>query len=137
MYTISRQFSFCYGHRLSAYNGKCAHPHGHNGKVRIYLQKASLDSLGMVADFNELKNSIGCWIDEHLDHRMILQSGDPLIAALFELDEPVYVMPEAPTAENLAKLIYCQAAQLGLPVSKVKFWETENCSAAFAAADTL
>jgi 6-pyruvoyltetrahydropterin/6-carboxytetrahydropterin synthase len=117
---------------LLEYDGKCAHLHGHNGKVKIYLQSEILNPLGMVADFNEIKNCIGRWIEEHLDHRMILQDGDPLIAVLRGQNEPVFVTPEKPTAENMAKLIYGQAEQLGLPVSKVKFWETEKCCADYA-----
>ena len=31
MYRVYKDIHFCYGHRLLDYDGKCAHPHGHNG----------------------------------------------------------------------------------------------------------
>jgi 6-pyruvoyltetrahydropterin/6-carboxytetrahydropterin synthase len=131
MFTISRQFTFCYGHRLLHHSGKCAHLHGHNGKVNINLCESQLNPQGMVADFIDLKNSIGAWIENTLDHHMILESHDPLAEVLQEYGEPVLVLPVEPTAENLAKLIYEQAETLGLPVYVVSFWETETCAAEY------
>ncbi|MBI3326298.1 MAG: 6-carboxytetrahydropterin synthase, partial [Nitrospinae bacterium] len=37
MYKITKELHFCYGHRLMDYQGQCAHPHGHNGKIEIRL----------------------------------------------------------------------------------------------------
>ena len=131
MFTISRQFTFCYGHRLLNHSGKCANLHGHNGVVKIELQNSQLNPQGMVVDFIDVKNSIGKWIKETLDHRLILEECDPLTKILREHGESVLVLPAEPTAENLAKLIYEQAEQFGLPVCAVTFWETEKCAAEY------
>ena len=131
MFTISRQFTFCYGHRLRNHAGKCANLHGHNGTVKIELRTNQLNPQGMVADFTDIKNSIGEWIETTLDHRLILQETDPLAALLREHGEMVLTLPVEPTAENLAKLIYEQAEKLGLPVCAVSFWETEKCAAVY------
>ncbi len=131
MYTVSREFSFCYGHRLLNHGGKCAHPHGHNGTVVISLGNERLGTDGMVVDFAELKRTIGRWIEDHLDHRMILQRGDPLVDVLGEMDEPMYLMEEKPTAENLARLIFGKSEEFGFPVRSVIFRETEKCSAEY------
>lgn len=131
MFTISRKFTFCYGHRLLHHAGKCVHLHGHNGTVQIDLRKEQLNSQGMVADFTDIKNSIGQWIDNTLDHRTILEEHDPLVQTLREHGEPVFVLPSEPTAENIAKLIFDQAEKLGLPVCAVSFWETEQCAAEY------
>src|SRR5262245_35602276 len=77
MYRITRELHFCYGHRLLDYDGKCSHLHGHNGVVVLTLEAPSLDALGMVADFQVLRSSLGQWLDETLDHRMILRQDDP------------------------------------------------------------
>ena len=132
MFTVTREFHFCYGHRLLNYNGKCAHLHGHNGKIEITLAKNELDELGMVMDFGDLKASIGSWIDEHLDHRMILAKDDPLADLLIRSGEPVYLLDVNPTAENLARLIFEQVQSLGFPVTKVKFRETDQCVASYS-----
>ena len=132
MFTISRQFAFCYAHRLQGHTGKCAHLHGHNGTVKIALRNGQLDSQGMVADFADVKNSIGEWIEQTLDHRTILAESDPLANLLREYGEPILTLPTEPTAENLARLIYEQAEKFGLPVAAVTIWETEKCAAEFA-----
>jgi 6-pyruvoyltetrahydropterin/6-carboxytetrahydropterin synthase len=131
MFIISRQFTFCYGHRLLHHPGKCASLHGHNGTVKVELRNSQLNPQGMVTDFMEIKNSIGEWIENTLDHRMILDHRDPLVKILREQGETLLVLPVEPTAENLAKLIYEQAEKLGLPVCSVSFWETENCVAEY------
>ena len=72
MYRISREIHFCYGHRLMNYDGKCRYLHGHNGRAVITLSAPQLDGLGMVLDFARLKRVVGGWIDEVLDHKMLL-----------------------------------------------------------------
>jgi len=127
MFAISRQFTFCYGHRLQGHAGKCANLHGHNGTVRIDLRNDQLNLQGMVADFIDLKNTIGEWIETTLDHRLILQESDPLVDVLRKHCESVLTLPFEPTAENLAKIIYEKAEDFGLPVYAVSVWETEKC----------
>ena len=131
VFTISRQFTFCYAHRLQGHPGKCANLHGHNGMVKIELQSKQLNSQGMVADFGDVKNLIGNWIENTLDHRTILKEGDPLVCVLREHGEPILTLPVEPTVENLTKLIYEQTEQFGLPILSVALWETEKCSAEY------
>ncbi|MHB1035163.1 MAG: 6-pyruvoyl trahydropterin synthase family protein [Pirellulales bacterium] len=131
MYQVSREIDFCYGHRLLDYDGKCRHLHGHNARVLITLESSELDSRGMVLDFSEIKRVVSGWIDENLDHRMILQRQDPAIAALAELGEPMYLLDANPTAENIARLIFDFAAARGFPIVEVRLWETPNCFATY------
>src|SRR5687767_13258872 len=126
MFSVTRELTFCYGHRLLEYDGKCRHLHGHNGRVAITLSTAALDRLGMVVDFTLLKRVVGGWIDEQLDHKMLLHRDDPALAFLRQQNEPVFVMDANPTAENIAKLIFDYAASQGFPVVEVKLWETES-----------
>ena len=73
MYKVHKDIHFCYGHRLLNYDGKCAHPHGHNGKIEIELESDTLDERGMVFDFGDMKEIIQRWVDKELDHKMILK----------------------------------------------------------------
>lgn len=123
-YVVTKVIDFCYGHRLLGYTGKCQHLHGHNGRIEIDIQSSELDPLGMVVDFGEIKRAIKGWVDENLDHRMILCWKDPIVPILKEMNEPMYLMDDNPTAENIAKHIFKHAVASGFKVAEVRFWET-------------
>ncbi len=131
MFRVTKEFHFCYGHRLLGYNGKCRNLHGHNGKAVICLESAELDRLGMVVDFSEIKRVLGRWIDDTLDHRMLLHRDDPVIPELRRQGEPFVALGVNPTAENIARLIFDHAIGTGLPVVEVTLWETENAFATY------
>jgi 6-pyruvoyltetrahydropterin/6-carboxytetrahydropterin synthase len=131
MFRVTREISFCYGHRLLNYDGKCRHLHGHNGRAVLTLEAPQLDRLGMVMDFSEIKRIISTWIDETLDHRMLLHRDDPALPFLRQHGEPVFVMDVNPTAENIAKVIFDQARAQGLPVVEVRLWETDTSCATY------
>jgi 6-pyruvoyltetrahydropterin/6-carboxytetrahydropterin synthase len=133
MFRVTREIRFCYGHRLLNYNGKCRHLHGHNGKAVVTLEAPQLDRLGMVVDFTHIKSLLQTWIDETLDHKMILHRDDPVLPELRRQNEPVVVVDVNPTAENIAKLIYDQAVALGLPVIEVTLWESDHSYATYRA----
>ena len=132
MYRVTREINFCYGHRLLNYDGKCRHLHGHNGRAIITLAAPDLDPLGMVMDFSHIKRVVSAWIDETLDHKMLLHEDDPVLPLLRQQGEPVYVLSVNPTAENIARLIYDFIAAQGFPVIEVQLWETENCHATYS-----
>lgn len=133
MFQVTREIDFCYGHRLLNYEGKCKYLHGHNGRAVITLEAEGLDHRGMVLDFSDIKRVVATWIDNTLDHRMILNRNDPAIAALEKLGEPMHLIDANPTAENIARLIYEFTADHGFPVVDVKLWETPNCFATYRA----
>src|SRR4051812_23936998 len=131
MFSVTKELRFCYGHRLLDYDGKCRHLHGHNGRAEITLQAATLDRLGMVIDFSKLKQVVGSWIDEALDHRMLLHKDDPALPFLRGQGEPVVVLDVNPTAENIARLIFDFTRAQGFPVTEVKLWETDSAFACY------
>lgn len=131
MFRVSRQIDFCYGHRLLNYQGKCRFLHGHNGRAVIGLSADRLDELGMVIDFSQIKTVVSQWIDQNLDHRMLLHRDDPLVSTLQEMQEPLFLLDVNPTAENIAKLIYDFARSQGFPVDRVDLWETRSCYATY------
>ena len=90
LWKISKEFEFCYGHRVwsqtlnteFSLDGclKCRHLHGHQGKILVYLEASELND-GMVTDFKHL-NWFKQFIDNVLDHKFILDINDPLFGTL-------------------------------------------------------
>ena len=130
-FRVSREINFCYGHRLLNYAGKCRYLHGHNGRAIITIESQTLDERGMVLDFTEIKQVVSSWIDDNLDHRMLLHQSDPVVSILRGLGEPLFLMDENPTAENIAKLIYEFTASRGFPIVECRLWETPKCYATY------
>ncbi len=133
MYSVAKRIDFCYGHRLLDYDGVCRHLHGHNAVAEIEVDAAALDGRNMVVDFRDIKRVVKAWLDEHLDHKMILRQDDPMVPMLQSLGEPVFLIDSNPTAERLARLIFETCRQLQLPVVCVTLWETPTSWASYRA----
>ena len=89
------------------YDGKCRWLHGHNYVMKVGLSDSNLDDRGFVRDFGEVKKEIKEFIDEHIDHGMILNSLDyEWIDILRKKENRVYTIEGNPTAENMAKHFY-------------------------------
>ena len=131
LYRITKAIDFCYGHRLIDYAGKCRYLHGHNGRLEVDIDAEALDNMGMVADFGDVRDLVKGWIDEHIDHRMVLSRLDPLVPLLVESGEPVYLLDENPTAENLARHIFEKVLEQGMTLSEVRLWETPTSLATY------
>ena len=87
--------------------------------------------MGMVVDFGDVRDLVKRWVDLNIDHRMVLWSRDPLAAVLIDMGEPVYVLDENPTAENLARHIFLRVSERGLRLSEVRLWETPSSCATY------
>lgn len=123
------------GHRVPLHGGKCRTPHGHRYAAEITVS-GSLAEEGYVLDFADIKEKVGGWIDEHLDHTTAYQRGDQLMEAFAVINakaglKPFFAMESAPTAETIAERIGREAIMLlaGFRVCRVVVWETPNCSA--------
>jgi len=131
MYAVTKEIHFCYGHRLLNHQGKCRHLHGHNATAVIRLEASELDEMGMVCDFSDIGGYVKSWINDNLDHNMLLHEADPVLPGLQMAGERVFVMPANPTAENIAKLIFDQVAAGGFPVVEVSIYETDSALASY------
>jgi len=114
MFRVTQELRFCYGHRLLGHPGKCARLHGHNARVFLVLEQRARR-----------------YLDEALDHRMLLQQGDPACAALAGIGETFVALEVPPTAENLAKLIFEQLLRAGLPLAEVRLEEQPGSTASY------
>lgn len=139
MILITRKFEFDAGHRIVGHESKCKFLHGHRYVAEITFQAPKLDALGRVRDFGELKKEIGSWIDDNLDHNMILFNQDPILnfgdADILRIcGRSPFIVPFNPTAENLSKFLFEESQRIvseiwhePLVVEAVKLFETPNC----------
>ena len=122
MFQVSVDESFSSGHALRGYRGKCENVHGHNYKVRIVLEGPSLDSIGLLLDFTQLKRVIRELI-AGVDHRFLNDQ------APFDVINP--------SAENLARYFYEEISRQlpampeGARLARVTIWETDTTSATY------
>jgi len=119
MYEISLDADFAAAHCLRGYQGDCERLHGHNWRVRVTVEGARLDGLGMVMDFRDLKAALSGVLKE-FDH-----------VFLNDLERFREVNP---TTENLARIIAEEiAARLpdGVRVAAVTAWESPRCRATY------
>lgn len=137
MKTCTRRLQWCMGHRVYGHENKCGHLHGHNYVGFFTAGAPNLDPKGRVVDFSVLKARIGGWIDDNWDHGFVLWEKDPALPMIRECpDVPggqqlIYIMPNNPTAENLAHYlgtVVCPKLLqgLGIAVTKIVLYETEN-----------
>lgn len=124
MFEIEIDGGFSAAHSLKLYDGSYEPRHGHDWKVRLKFQSERLDSMGVVADFEQLKPVLkgivteldGCMVNDHPDFT----------------DEKIN-----PSTENIARWIHSRVARK-LPNEKDKLvsvtvWETPDASATYRA----
>lgn len=119
MLSITKRFTFCYGHRLPGYPGKCSNQHGHNSILEIEVTGlVSPDGpyKGMIFDFGDLKGFVEKQVIEILDHHYLND-----------------VFPESfqPTAENLVlwirgRLVEGLFSLARLELIRVRLYETDT-----------
>ncbi len=119
MFTVFKDYTFSAGHAIRGHQGGCQNLHGHNYRVRVHVSSATLDELGMVIDFADLKRIV----DEVLgpfDHRVIN-------------DLPPFDRRNT-TAELLAEFAWEELSKrlpAGRSVRRVEVWETETSCAIY------
>ena len=135
---ITRKLEIDAGHRLMRHDGKCKNLHGHRYVFELTLEADALDEVGRVVDFGVVKAVVGKWLDDTFDHGFIVESGDPISSAIQADGTKLVVLDCAPSAENLARVVFENAVRLlsvhgeGLRVVRVRCHETPNCSADYA-----
>lgn len=155
MITANRCHDISLGHRVVGHEGKCRHLHGHNYRIHFKCvadaETSSLDDIGRVIDFSEIKSKLCMWLEDNWDHKFLAWEKDRLIEAIYnEADNlPVYrddfialresfvSVPFNPTAENIAKYLVevigpQQLKGTGIILIEVIVEETAKCSATFS-----
>ena len=156
--TITRLIRFSAAHRLVGHEGKCRHLHGHNYRVELSVApRSELDDVGRVVDFDVIDETVGKWVDDNLDHRLLLWEEDPMTSLVVsrsqlddmhdrgegdaahdveaDLDWSIVPVPFNPTAENLARFLVDVAQHeldrvgAGVDVINARVWETDKAFA--------
>ena len=132
--TCTRIFGIDVGHRVMRHESKCAHVHGHRYGIEVTCAAPALDAVGRVVDFSVVKQVVGTWLDDNLDHGYAHHPDDPVGVYLHGQGQKTFAMPAEygePTAENMARLVGAVAGHLlaghGIRVARVRVYETPNC----------
>ena len=130
MHLIRIEIIFDSGHRLLDYEGKCAFPHGHTYRAEVFLEASSLDALGLVFDFTELRSRVKDWIDNNWDHAFLVNSRDTeLVSGLKPISKgKLYQFDgENPSCEVMSRELYRKVKELcGVAPAKVRLWESTS-----------
>lgn len=135
MYILKSSAAFDSAHFLAGYSGKCANLHGHRWVIEAEAGAESLieagEKRGMVMDFSDLKAALKSLADR-FDHALIYESGslkETTLTALRDEQFRLIEVPFRPTAEQFAKHFYEILRAEGIPVIRVRVYETpENCA---------
>ncbi|HOD14465.1 MAG: 6-carboxytetrahydropterin synthase QueD [Spirochaetes bacterium] len=119
MYRLTVHDYFSSAHQLKGYQGKCEAMHGHNWKVEVDVQGVTLNDIGLLMDFHDLRRMLK-EILERLDH-----------VCLNEVEE---FRESNPSSENVARHVYeglGKKLPAGISVASVTVWESENARATY------
>lgn len=115
MFELSIKDSIAAAHFIPGHQGMCKNLHGHTWKIEVVIAAETLDNLGMVADFIDIKKKLKSFLSV-LDHVC--------------LNDLPYFKEHTPTTENLAKYIYQNFAKDVMPLTlkRVQVWESDAAS---------
>lgn len=124
------------GHRVYQHESRCAHLHGHNYRVHFTCEAESLDNIGRVIDFSDMKSRLCMWLEDEWDHKTLIWENDPWAKVLPNIDPTIVIVPFNPTAENIAQHLVevigpQQLAGTGIKLVHCDVEETRKCSASF------
>lgn len=123
MFELKYKTHFDAAHCLRGYPGKCANLHGHRWEIEVEVVGERLDQLGMLVDFNELKDWLRT-ITQELDHQLLNETEG------FKEGEL------NPTAENIAWYCYQKLREIikdrpHIQLRKVSIWEAPGACASY------
>jgi 6-pyruvoyltetrahydropterin/6-carboxytetrahydropterin synthase len=114
--TATKVFTFCYGHHLPGYDGKCRNFHGHNARLEVEVRQPTVTEPnhypGMVMDFGTIKAKVKPVLEE-LDHKDVT----PILAE----------QGLNPTCENMVQWLWKRLNQeLDGCVERLRLTETDT-----------
>jgi 6-pyruvoyltetrahydropterin/6-carboxytetrahydropterin synthase len=110
--------NFSSAHQLQGYKGKCEDLHGHNWKVEVEVKGEKLNSIGLLMDFKDLKETVRT-ITEELDHRFLND----------------IIKDTNPSSELIARYIHRLIKDKfpdSISLASVTVWESDNSCATYS-----
>jgi len=100
------------------------------------FEAEKLDECGRVIDCGVIKNTLGGWLGQSWDHKMLLWRQDPFLEQLRHTIAGIVPVPFNPTAENMAEyLVEVVGPQMlrgtGVVLTECRIEETAKCSATY------
>ena len=111
-------------HRQPFHSGKCSRLHGHSWAITLNFEARELDKNGFVIDFGDL-HFIEDWIDENLDHGILLCTNDPQRAALLDLEKKGLMRinwVDSASCEGIARFLFETFQPLVRKKTKGRAW---------------
>jgi 6-pyruvoyltetrahydropterin/6-carboxytetrahydropterin synthase len=141
MHTICKDFTFAAAHAIRGHTGGCENLHGHNYRVRVHLRARSLDDLGMVLDFADLK-AIMQEVLGPFDHRVLNEvppfdrrntTAELLAQHVFdEVSRRLAAGAGAVGREARGGDVVDEGGEIGrIRVARVEVWENDTSCAAY------
>jgi 6-pyruvoyltetrahydropterin/6-carboxytetrahydropterin synthase len=137
---ITRKGTFDSGHRVMNEKMKCFNMHGHTYLYDLSFSFTAMEDIGYAIDFKEIKRVACQWIDDTLDHGMILNPKDiDVIEAAEKTGSKLWLMSLNgkgeycnPSVENVVKEIFLAMEILFkkypmLKTDTITLHETPNC----------
>ena len=137
---ITRKGTFDSGHRVMNERMKCFNMHGHTYLYELEFEFNEMEEIGYAIDFKEIKRVACQWIDDLMDHGMIVNPKDKVVikAATTTKSKIWYMSLNGegaycnPSVENIAKEIFLAMEILfkrypELKMHKLTLHETPNC----------
>ncbi len=137
---VTKEIEWDMGHRVPNHKSKCRNVHGHRYLAQIVLEgdvvgDTGVSEEGMVIDFGDIKTISKEFIDNAWDHGYMGQRGNDseILSLLQTFGMKVYITENAPTAENIAKMLFDELEPkfkdvygTNLKLRKIKLWETPS-----------
>jgi len=131
--TCTRKIIFDAGHRIVSHENSCKFLHGHRYIIEATFQAKQIDSVGRVIDFGVIKEKLGSWVMQNLDHTLILWDQDAELANSVQniTGQKIYLLKTNPTAENIAAHLLNDICPMLFDKTqvwcvKIKLHESEN-----------
>jgi 6-pyruvoyltetrahydropterin/6-carboxytetrahydropterin synthase len=140
---LTTSYVFDAAHRIAGHPGKCAWLHGHTYHLDVTVSSPTLNTLGMVMDFDDLADAVRKAVLDLWDHATLLAGDDPLGPAISavqrEAPDRVVLLPGQPTAEVLTQEAWVRLESrlpVGITLERVAIRETPSCGSAISRSKT-
>jgi len=145
MQIITRKTNLSCGHRVMNERMLCHNLHGHEYITHLGFSFQGTDDIGYAIDFKEIKRVFIQYLQDFMDHGMILNPHDTKVINLVkEMGTKLWEMSLGgrggycnPSVENIAKEVFLamdilgdtlyKDAGTGLRIHEVTIYETPNC----------
>jgi 6-pyruvoyltetrahydropterin/6-carboxytetrahydropterin synthase len=143
---ITQKTNLDCGHRVMNERMKCYHLHGHTYLTELTFSFENIEEIGYAIDFKEVKRVGVQFLQDFMDHGMILNPHDKIVIdATKALGTKLWLMSLNgpgnycnPSVENISKEVFLameilfdelyKDSNTGLKIHSVVMFETPNCS---------